>query len=98
MNSSDVIRRLRDHESELHAAGIRHISIFGSVARNQAVSGSDIDLMIELDNSRPQTLITIGRLQSDLSELLGGQVDLTFRGAMRPPVSQRVFNEAILAF
>ena len=43
-----VIATLRAHEAELHRAGIRHLSLFGSVARGDATVDSDVDLVVEL--------------------------------------------------
>ena len=44
-----VIAILRLHEAELRQAGIRHLSLFGSVARGDAETDSDVDLVAELD-------------------------------------------------
>ena len=47
VTATDVIATLRAHEAELRQAGIRHLSLFGSVARGEAATGSDIDLAAE---------------------------------------------------
>ena len=39
--ADDVIARLRAHEAELRAAGIKRLSLFGSVARGEAGPDSD---------------------------------------------------------
>jgi uncharacterized protein len=44
-----VIATLRSHEAELRAAGIRHLSLFGSLARGDTDDASDVDLVAELD-------------------------------------------------
>lgn len=46
--ADELIAALRAHEAELRAAGIRHLSLFGSVARGDAGAGSDVDLVAEL--------------------------------------------------
>src|SRR5271165_6744585 len=50
-----VIATVRAHEAELRRAGVRHLSLFGSVARGEAADESDVDLLVELDprHSRP---------------------------------------------
>jgi len=45
MDKSTEIGKLREYEPELKAAGILRLSLFGSVARGDASSESDIDLM-----------------------------------------------------
>jgi hypothetical protein len=42
MNRETVITALRAHESELRAAGVVRLSLFGSTARGEARPGSDI--------------------------------------------------------
>ena len=43
------IATLRAHAAELRQAGIRHVALFGSLARGEAGGDSDIDLVAELE-------------------------------------------------
>ena len=45
-----VLETLRAHEADLRGMGVSHAAVFGSVARGDAGSGSDIDVMVELDD------------------------------------------------
>jgi predicted nucleotidyltransferase len=98
MDRRDVLQILRDHETELKADGIAHLHLFGSVARGDASLQSDVDLLVDFDRSKRLTLVTIGRLQGRLSELLGVAVDLTSTEWMKEPVRTRAMYEAVLAF
>ena len=98
MDRSYVIQTLREHESELREAGIVHLRLFGSLARNEGTQLSDVDLLAEFDKSRRLTLVTVGSLQSRLSELLGVPVDLSSAEWMREPIRSTALREAILAF
>ena len=98
MSRDHILKTLRAHQAELRAAGILHLSIFGSIARGEATSTSDVDLMAEFDPTKKQTLVTLGRLQNRLSEWLGTEVDLSSAAWMRSSVSERAKREAILAF
>ena len=98
MDRSYVIRTLRQHEKELKDAGILHLRLFGSLARDEAAEHSDIDLLAEFDNSGRLSLVKVGRLQVRLSELLGAHVDLSSADWMREPVRSKVLSEAVLAF
>jgi len=98
MDKRFVIERLRQHEEELKAAGIVHLHVFGSVARGEASSLSDVDLLADFDRSKRMTLVKLGSLASRLSTLLGAQVDLSSSEWMREPVRSRVLREAVLAF
>ena len=74
--ADEVVARLQAHAAELRASGIRHLSLFGSVARGEAGPESDIDLVVELDRERQIGLFGLVALERRLSELLGRKVDL----------------------
>jgi predicted nucleotidyltransferase len=44
-----IIATLSAHEVELRRAGIRHLSLFGSIVRGDAEAASDVDLATEFD-------------------------------------------------
>jgi uncharacterized protein len=98
MNRHYVIETLRVHESALRESGIVHLSVFGSVARGDASRHSDVDLVAELDQSKRYTLVSLGRLESEISDMLGAKVDLSASDWLKEPVRKRVMTEAILAF
>jgi uncharacterized protein len=98
MDQRFVIEKLRYHERELKAAGILHIQVFGSVARNEATTVSDVDLLADFDKSRRMTLVKVGSLQSRLSDMLGARVDLSSTEWMREPVKSKALREAVIAF
>lgn len=98
MNRTEIVQTLRGHESELRQAGILHLRLFGSMARDEGTENSDIDLMADFDRSKRLSLVTVGRLQSRLSELLGADVDLSSADWMKEPIRSRAISEAILAF
>jgi predicted nucleotidyltransferase len=71
-----VIATLRAHEADLRRAGLRSLSLFGSVARGDAGPDSDIDLAAEFEPATQMDLFRLTALERHLGELLGGSVDL----------------------
>jgi predicted nucleotidyltransferase len=98
MDKEQVVSKLRQYEPELRAAGIVHLRIFGSVARGDAAPFSDVDLMADFDKSKSFTLVSVGRLENRLQDILGVKVDLSSPEWMREPVRTRALREAVLAF
>lgn len=98
MDRSLVIAKLREHAPELRAAGLKHVRLFGSTARGESSERSDVDLLVEFDGVKRQTLVSVGSLQARLSEILSIPVDLSSEDWMREPVRSRAVEEAILAF
>jgi len=74
--AEQVIAILRAHEAELRRAGIRHLSLFGSVARGDAEAGSDVDLAAEFDPAARMDLFRLTALERRIAEILGCRVDL----------------------
>ena len=70
----EVIERLRAHEHELHRHAARSLSLFGSVARDEATAESEIDLPVEFE--QPVGIFEFLELQEYLQCLLGAKVDL----------------------
>ena len=57
----------------------RHISVFGSYARSESTSQSDVDLLVVLkpsENRPPLGLFELIRLEKELEKKLGCAVDL----------------------
>lgn len=97
------------HQAELTLAGLRQVSaelteaaarrgasnlrVFGSVARGEATPSSDLDLLVDLEPGR--SLVDLGGLLMDLSELLGVEVDVVTEAGLKPRVRDRVLAEAV---
>jgi uncharacterized protein len=71
-----VIATLRVHEVELRQAGLRSLSLFGSVARGETETDSDIDLAAEFDPAARMDLLQLTALERRIADLLGSPVDL----------------------
>lgn len=98
MKRDEVVSKLRAHEAELRAAGIVRIAVFGSVARGDNSPESDVDLLADFDKTKHYTLLTVGRLESRLADLLGTRVDLSSPEWLKEPVKNQALREAVVAF
>jgi predicted nucleotidyltransferase len=85
-----VIATLRAHEAELRQAGLRSLSLFGSVARGETEPDSDIDLAVEFDPAARMDLLQLSALERRIAELLGRPVDL-----LPEPVEKRRLQDQI---
>jgi hypothetical protein len=78
MNQSEIKNIILSHLKEFDPI---KIGIFGSFARGDNKKGSDIDILVEFKES--PTLLTLIKLENDLSEILGIKVDLITTGALK---------------
>jgi predicted nucleotidyltransferase len=88
---------VRDKRSEIlrlaNKYGARNIRIFGSLARGEADTDSDLDLLVTMEEGR--TLLDLVGLWQDLEELLGRKVDVTSDGGLSPHLRERILAEAV---
>ena len=73
--------------------GVAELSVFGSVARGTAGSGSDIDLLYVMVPGRALGF-AVHRLEDELSDLFGRKVDLVSKRALHRLLRDRVLAEA----
>jgi uncharacterized protein len=98
MNSSEAIETLRRSQRALRERGVVHAALFGSLARGDNHSGSDIDIMIELDPNSRMTVFDYVDLKEYIADLFEGPVDVVNRDALKSYVRPVATAGAIYAF
>ena len=78
MNQSEIKNIILSH---LKGFDPIKVGIFGSFARGDNKMGSDIDILVEFKEA--PSLLTLIKLENDLSEVLGIKVDLVTTGALK---------------
>ena len=61
---------------------IRELAFFGSVLREDFRPDSDVDVLVEFEPETHYGLFALSRLESELGEILGHEVDLVERWAI----------------
>ena len=98
VTAEQVIAVLRAHEPRLRAAGIRALSVFGSVARGEARPDSDIDLAAEFDPAAKMDLISLVGLERELTDLLGREVQILPEPIKKPRLREEVERDRVRAY
>lgn len=93
-----LTKLLSKHREEIQQIVEKHhaknVRVFGSVASQTDVQGSDIDLLVE--TTAETTLFDIGAIKFELSELLGVDVDVLTPNSLPLNFKQQVEREARL--
>ncbi|MBI2345620.1 MAG: nucleotidyltransferase family protein [Deltaproteobacteria bacterium] len=93
MSLMELVKTKRDEILRLAAHhGARNVRVFGSVARGEARSDSDVDLLVAMAAGR--TLLDRIGLWQDLEELLGNRVHVVNERALHWCIRDRVLKEA----
>jgi predicted nucleotidyltransferase len=91
-----IQHQLRDMMPDLSRNfGIRSVEIFGSFVRGEQKNTSDLDLLVEFDPSRSLSLFDLIGIEQMLSDILGVNVDLVEKIALKPALRQRILDEAV---
>ncbi len=98
MTREEAIARIKPHEAELRAAGLRSLALFGSVARDEQHDDSDIDLMCEIDKTRVYDLLDFIGIQLRLQDIVGRKVDLVQQAFMRSGIAKDAVKDQIRVF
>ncbi|HVV71867.1 MAG TPA: nucleotidyltransferase domain-containing protein [Verrucomicrobiae bacterium] len=93
-----TIERLRANEEQLRGLGVAHAAVFGSVARGEDRTDSDVDVLIELDRERAMGIFEYARLKLYINEVLGGAGDIVNRRMLKPLLREGVLRDAVDVF
>jgi predicted nucleotidyltransferase len=100
MRRDTVLDIIQAHQPELEELGVVSVSLFGSVARNEATEDSDIDVAVRLVTG-PHGFAyfdRLDRIESRLRELLGRQVDVVPEPAPAARIQRAIDQDRYLAF
>lgn len=92
MTRDDILEILREFKRD-HAEkyGILELGIFGSMARDEIVEGSDVDICIKTKTPNPFLLVHI---KEDIERLVRKHVDIVrVREKMNPFLKERIDKE-----
>lgn len=91
---NDIIDILVVHKEELRRKyGVSEMGIFGSYIKNKQDENSDVDILVEFEKAID--LFTFLNLKYFLTELLGVNVDLVMKKALKPKIGQRILSEVV---
>lgn len=89
---STGVEILKSHQTDLLNQGVRKLSIFGSLARNESSKGSDVDILIDFDSKRG--LFAFVGLKNYMESILRCEVDLVTKNALHPALKSRILRDA----
>jgi hypothetical protein len=102
MSREQIIATLRAHEQALKDAGVVRLSLFGSVARDEAGPDSDIDIAVRLgEGFSTGGFDYFWRLEQQerrLSQMLGAKVDVVAEPVRKERFQNEIDRDRALAF
>jgi hypothetical protein len=84
MRKHEAITALERQADAIRAFGATSLYLFGSVARDDTIAGSDLDLFVDYDRDGLFSLIELVGIKQLLEHRLGIVVDVTTRDSLDP--------------
>lgn len=78
--------------------GVRELAVFGSAARGDLRSESDVDILVDFEPDARIGLVKFASLSEELEEIVGRKVDLVTKTGLKRRVRSEVLGEAQLIY
>ena len=98
LSKSEAIAELERRAKAVQELGATSLYLFGSVARDEADAGSDLDLFIDYDRDSRFNAFDLVGIKQYLENELGTGVDVTTRDGLHPMLRADIEKSAIRVF
>jgi predicted nucleotidyltransferase len=98
MDRQSAIHRLSENRAALQAIGLKRVSLFGSTARGDASTQSDVDLAVTLDEDAAIDLFRFAAMSEEVSRLLGAKVDMVVEPARNPRMQAEIDRDRVRVY
>lgn len=98
MRRAEAISVLENNEESIKRFGATSLFLFGSTARDEATSASDVDIFIDYEPASGFSLLDLAGIQQLLEEKLAQHVDVTTRNSLHPKLKSDIEHSAIRVF
>ena len=97
MTSEEAIRRLQASAAAFRKAGVKHLYLFGSTARDEASQNSDVDLFFDHEMGAIG-LYELMDIKALATGILGTRADMIPRRGLHPVLREKIEASAIPIF
>ena len=92
MGVEAILGTLERNRDAIVTYGVRSLGLFGSSARGESGSDSDLDFVVEFEKRSFDAYMD---LKAFLEELFGRRVDLVIADSIKPRIRDRILREAV---
>jgi len=98
MTREEIIAKLTRTAPALQAEGVTGLSIFGSRARGDARSDSDLDVLIDIDPDSKFSLLDLAGVHLMIEDRIGIPTQVTPRRTLDTRMADRIKDDLIKVF
>ena len=93
-----LLEELQALRPSLERRGVVHVALFGSRARRDNRPDSDIDLIVDIDDSRPFSLLDLVGVTHEVEDRIGLPANLFVRRSLDPGFAAEAAREQVPVF
>ena len=98
MPSAEVANMIPTMQHFFASQPIERAYLFGSCSRGEETKESDIDILVDLDKTKPVGLFQYVKMKLDLQDLLQREVDLVESGELLPFAQESANRDKVLIY
>jgi predicted nucleotidyltransferase len=98
MKRTTIIKRLNAIRPALVDEGVRHLALFGSRARQDHKSDSDIDLLLDVDSDKKFSILNLVGVEHLVEDATGIRANAFMRRSLKPEFRQSIAGDVIEIF
>lgn len=98
MQRSELLDRIRALQPRLEAEGVDHLALFGSRARGDNKSSSDVDILIEVDSARRFSLLDLISVERIIENATGVSANAVMRRSLKRDFATAISKDVIEIF
>jgi predicted nucleotidyltransferase len=93
-----IIARLRAIAPAIKAEGVTRLAIFGSRARGDARSDSDLDVLIDTTPRGTSPAFDFFKVLHLIEDATGLQIQISMRDLLKPRITERIAGDVVEVF
>jgi uncharacterized protein len=94
----EIIAKLREIAPAIRAEGVTRLAIFGSQARGDARSDSDLDILVDTVAREAAPAFDLFKVMHLIEDATGLQTQISMRHLLKPRVTERIADDLIEVF
>jgi uncharacterized protein len=98
MDKNDIREKIKSLRPSLEAEGVRHIALFGSRARGTHRPDSDIDILVEVSEEAPFSILNLIGVEHLVRDATGLAANAVMRRSLTPDMKAQASKDAVEIF